>query len=123
MFIIPKNRHAVPRVFCVIMMKMELPLSFSCGHENMVDLENLEKRPFSRLYTVEGTTCQQCGKWEACWFSTLQLSESMRKLGTMRPDHGSFRFRFIKTLKRAQEIQLRGLAEYGAFRIQNLVAA
>ena len=74
----------------------------------MVDLENLESRPLNKLYTVEGFTCQECNTWRPCWYSSLQLQESMRHLNQMRPDHHSFQHYLGKVYKRAIEIQRRG---------------
>jgi hypothetical protein len=87
---------------------MELFVLASCGHWNMIDAENLERRPLSGLYTAEGFTCQECNTWKPWWYSTRQLDENMRKLETMKPDHPSFWWHFVKTRKRAEEIQQRG---------------
>jgi len=87
---------------------MELPVLCSCNHENMVDWENLESRPLSKLYTVEGSICQGCGKWKPLFYLTPQLEENMRRLKNMQPSHPSFWYRFRKTAKRAEELQRRG---------------
>lgn len=78
------------------------------GHENMIDWENLEKRPLSKLLTAEGFMCQVCGTWKHLYYSTPQLEEKMRRLTQMSPAHPSFQYHFVKTFKRAQEVQRRG---------------
>lgn len=87
---------------------MEFPVLLSCGHWNMLDTDKLERRPLSDLMTVTGISCQICKMWKPWYYSTRQLDESMRKLRLMPPDHASFWYYFVKTRKRAEEIQRRG---------------
>ncbi len=87
---------------------MELPLRCTCGHENMVCMERMMKRPVTNLIFVEGYFCGHCHNWKSVFYMTASLEEALRKLETMRPDHPSFRYHFYKTMKRASEIQKRG---------------
>lgn len=89
----------------------------------MIDLQKLESRPLSKLYTQEGFTCQHCERWEVCWFTTLQLHESMRKLEKMHPFNTSFAYHFSKVYKRAAEIQKRGQEINGKIGLSNMAPA
>ena len=103
---------------------MELPFRCTaCGVETMQDMAKLPRRPISKLYSVEEFICKACGKRKPCFFTTVQLLDGMRKLETMRPTHPSFWYHFLKTLKRAEEIQRRGEKEYGKIGHQDLVIA
>jgi hypothetical protein len=101
---------------------MELPFRCStCGVETMLDWAKLPIRPISKLYSVQEFICKACGKSAPCFFTTVQLLDGLRKLETMRPNHPSFRYHFVKTLRRAEEIQIRGEKEYGEIRHKNVV--
>jgi hypothetical protein len=96
---------------------MELPTHCdSCGQDTMLDWSRLERRPLSKLYSVEGFFCPFCRRWKPLFFTTRQLDENLRKLETMRPDHPSFYFHLLKAVKRAQEIQKRGRELDGSIR-------
>lgn len=87
---------------------MELPDRCThCDHENMIDMEKLEKRTNSGLNFEYGYICSNCGKWKLCYRSSRLLDEKLRHLSGMRPDHPSFRYYFVKAYKRAQELQKR----------------
>jgi len=74
----------------------------------MIDWHRLESRPLSKLLTVSGYVCQQCNRWKPCWYSNRLLDDAMRKLESMSPQNPSFFYHFVKTMKRAAEIQKRG---------------
>lgn len=101
---------------------MEIPVRCdACDHQTMVDWENLEGRPLSKLITVYGYTCQVCNVWKPCWYSNRQLDDAMRRLISLPPTHPSFLYHFARTMKRAKEIQQRGRnTANGAFGHQNL---
>jgi hypothetical protein len=101
---------------------MEMPTKCQfCGTEIMLDWNNIPSRPLGKLYFVEEFYCSTCQQREPVWFTTVQLLDGMRKLETMRPDHPSFWYHFVKTLKRAEEIQRRGEKEYGKIGRKNVV--
>jgi hypothetical protein len=100
---------------------MELPDNCSnCDHVNMIDWSKLESRPLAGLYTVSGYTCKKCGKWKPCYYSNRLLDESLRKLESISPKNRSFEFHFRKLVKRAIDIQERGMAAHGASRCKNM---
>jgi hypothetical protein len=72
-----------------------------CGYENLVNLDNLSKRPIDKIVTAEGFACGKCGHWEAIFHSTPSLEEAMRKLMRLSPEKTGYRFHFLKTLKKA----------------------
>lgn len=80
-----------------------------CGAVNEVDWLALERRPLSKVLWVEGYRCRTCRQWKPVFYSNRLLDEALRKLETMRPEHLSFAYLFAKTVRRAQEIQKRGL--------------
>lgn len=77
----------------------------------MLDWGSLEERRISKLYWQEGYYCRECFKWNGLFFTTLALKQSLDRLKNMRPDHTSFLYHFLKTLKRAETIQERGRKE------------
>lgn len=93
-----------------------------CGAVNEVDCLALERRPLSKVLWVEGYRCQTCNQWKPVFYSNRLLDEALRKLETMRPDHPSFAYHFAKTVRRAQDIQRRGLESNGTFRHQNMAS-
>lgn len=96
--------------------RMEFPWTCDCGRETVVDHEKLETRRIG-LYTVYVFFCERCKQWKPVWFEEVSLSDAMRKLEAMKPSRKDFRFRFAKTLRRAVDIQKRGLT---AWQGQNL---
>lgn len=86
----------------------------------MVDWERLESRPLSKLLTVQGCTCMFCMSWKPCWYTNRQLDDQMRRLESMPPTHPSFKYHFVRTAKRAEEIQRRGRNTDGALGHQNM---
>ena len=73
--------------------------------ENMLDLENLESRPLSKLTSVEGFTCRNCERWEAVFYTTQSLMALLERLEGMKPTHKNFAYYFAKTLKKAEGVQ------------------
>lgn len=102
-------------------MGVEIPWKCYCGRETMLDLENMETRPITKIYSMEGFTCMFCERWQITFCKTLQLEESLYKLKRMHPFNSSFAYHLAKTLKRAQEIQKRGRELYGEITIQHVV--
>lgn len=92
-----------------IIPSMELPDRCPhCQHQNMVDFGNLERRPLSKLYIVEGYVCSACDRWKPIYYTTRALDENFKRLNNLPPMHRSFLYHFLKTVKRAMEIQERG---------------
>lgn len=87
----------------------------------MMDWDDLESRPLSKIYTIFGYKCQQCGIWKPCWFSTRLLDEEMRKLENTSPTNPSFKHRFVKAVRRAEEIQRRGQEINGSLEHSDMV--
>lgn len=98
---------------------MELPLQCFCGHETMLDLECLETMPISKIFTQEGFVCKNCKQWKPVFILTLSLSEAMRKLNQMSLSHKNYRFHFMKTVRKAMDVQKRG-EFYGSSRNKNM---
>lgn len=89
----------------------------------MIDLMRLERRPLSKVLVVEGYTCQQCHRWKPCWYSNRLLEEALRKLEKHNPASRSYRFHLAKAVKRAQDVQLRGMETDGAIQHQNMAGS
>lgn len=89
----------------------------------MIDLQKLDSRPLSKLYTQEGFTCKHCERWEVVFYMTVALQESLRKLEKMHPFNTSFAYHFSKVYKRAQEIQKRGREIHGKIGLSDLAPA
>lgn len=120
--IIPESYH--DRFFSGYNPFMDIPdICPHCGTVNMIDWTKLERRPLSKVIWVEGYTCQQCNRWKPCWYSNRLLEEALRKLESMPPRHASFAWHFLKAIKRAQDIQKRGMDTDGSLRHQNLVVS
>lgn len=99
----------------------EIPWRCStCGHEQMVDLERLSKRPIDKIVTARGFVCGKCGSWEAISFTNSSLEEIMRKLTRYSPDQRQFRHLLLKAFKRAEALTLRGRECNGSSKRQNL---
>ena len=101
---------------------MELPDTCPCGHVNMIDWENLEIRPVSKLMNVSGYECSACRKWKPCSYSNRQLDDSIKRICSMKPTHPSFAYYLAKAMKRSEEIQKRGMDANGSLRHTNMVA-
>jgi len=82
---------------------MDFPLNCSCGQENWIDLESMQKWKLNSMVTVEGFTCQFCGTRMPFFYSTRSLEDALMKLST--PNHKSFRYHFAKTLQKAIRIR------------------
>lgn len=102
-------------------MGVEIPWKCTCGRETMLDLENMETRSISKIYSMEGYTCASCERWQITFCKTLQLEESLYKLNRMHPFNSSFAYHLSKTLKRAEEIQRRGRELYGKIDLPHMV--
>ena len=90
----------------------ELPiLCDSCGHENMVDMDNMDGRPIDKIVTAVGFVCSECEKWTTVYRTTLSLDTAMIKLANKSPESFGYHFHFAKTLKKAEGVQ----EKYGAF--------
>ena len=74
----------------------------------MIDLEKMENRPLSRIFTQEGFICERCGTWKPVFINTLSLRDAMRKLDQMPLTHKDYRFHFMKTVRKAMDVQKRG---------------
>lgn len=85
----------------------------------MVDLESLEIRPISKLFLVEFFICEHCECEEAVFYTTPLFEESLRKLDNMHPFNTSFLYHFAKALKRAEELQRKGMELHGKIRKQS----
>ena len=92
------------------MQEMNLPVSCEqhCKTETMVDWENLESRPLSKLFIEYGYTCEGCHKWKPLYYSNLQLEESLHRLKYMSYKHPSYSHLLRKAYRRSIEIQKRG---------------
>lgn len=73
----------------------------------MIDMETLASRPLAGLNIEYGYICSNCGKWKPCHVSSRALDLKLKHLESMRPDHQTFRYYFVKAYKRAQDIQER----------------
>jgi len=92
---------------------MEMPWGCrACGHENMVDLENLSSWPLDKIVTIQGFECEKCKHREAVFYTTISLEETMRKLMRYPPGHPQFRFRFYGVLRKARGIHERAEREW-----------
>ena len=74
----------------------------------MVDFGKLDRRPLTNLYIVEGYICSKCEVWKPLFFTTRALDENFKRLKMLGPTHRAFLYHFLKTLKRAMDIQERG---------------
>lgn len=102
---------------------MELPETCLCGYFYMVDWDNLERRPLSKLMWMEGRECPSCKRWKPFVYMNLQLESNFRRLNSMLPTHPSFKYHLSKAVKRAEEIQRRGMDAYGSIRHTNMATA
>jgi len=87
---------------------MDMPdTCLHCNSVNMIDWQNLETRPVSKLLRVEGYICPTCKAWKPLFYSNRLMDESMKKLASIPPTHKSFAYLLAKALKRAEDVQLR----------------
>lgn len=99
---------------------MEIPwFCGNCGHENMVDLENLSEWPLDKIVTAQGFTCSKCESREAISHRTTSLIEAERKLSRYHPGQEQFQHHFWKILHKLEGLNARGVNN-GAFKRQNL---
>lgn len=84
---------------------VRLPIRCPCGMENMLDLENLDIRPMSKLVSAEGFTCSACGEWKILFFNTPSLKALLERLNQMNPTHKNFQYYFAKTLRKAEGVR------------------
>jgi len=94
----------------------------TCGHENLVNMENLLSWPLAdKFTTAQGFVCSKCGMREAILYTTASLEAAMRKLMRYPPGHKQFAYQLLKTVRKAEGIRVRGEA-HGAFRNQNMAS-
>lgn len=90
----------------------ELPISCPvCGEENMVDMDNLDGKPISKIVTELGFSCAKCDAWVKVSYTTMSLDTALERVARIPTDNKSFHFHFAKALKKAEGIQER----YGTF--------
>ena len=89
----------------------------------MVDLDNLLTWPVDKVISAEGFQCEFCEMMEAVCFTTVSLQDKMRTLLRYPPEHKKHPFLFGKVLKKAEGVNRRGEAVYGALKRKNMVAA
>lgn len=77
-----------------------LPCSH-CGHENMVDLEKPTIKKIDKVNLVEVFMCEFCHMEFPFFFTSRILQETAEKLDKLAPRSRSYRFHFLKTLKKA----------------------
>ena len=88
---------------------MDMPdTCLRCNSVNMIDWQNLETRPVSKLLRVEGYACPTCKAWKPLFYSNRQLDDSIRRLKSMKPNHKSFAYHLAKALRKAEGIQATG---------------
>ena len=75
-----------------------------------MNFENTQVRKVSKLFVAEGYICCKCREWIPVWFTTNLLEESLIKLNKMHPFNTSYRYHFGKILKRAEEVQRKGMS-------------
>lgn len=84
---------------------MEIPWRCAdCNYETMIDLDNLAEWQVDKLTTAQGFTCENCGKKQAVYATSLSLREAEKKLFRYSPSHHQFHFLFAKLLKKASGI-------------------
>lgn len=87
----------------------EIPWRCStCGHEQMVDLECLSRRPIDKIVTARGFVCGKCSSWEAISYSNSSLEEIMRKLKRYSPEQPQYQRLLAKAIRKAEALQTRG---------------
>lgn len=106
------------------MFLMELPWHCKmCNHENMIDTDNLEIWPLDKIVSAQGFQCENCQTMEVVLYQTTSLMAQIDKLLRYSPKKQNYYFLFMKSLKKAKGIHLRGEALYGEIRRKNMVAA
>lgn len=87
---------------------MELPWLCQKGHENWIDLENLNEWPVDQVTKAQGFICEICGSVEAISHRTASLAEAERKLRRYRPEQPQFQFLFGKLVRKLNGLNERG---------------
>jgi hypothetical protein len=87
---------------------MELPWRCrTCGHENMVDFDNLLTWPVDKITWAEGFFCKKCGNKEAVFYNTTSLFVAMRKLDSISSGRADFQYHLARVLRKAEGINRR----------------
>lgn len=71
-----------------------------CGAETMININDLESRPLSKIVMEQGYKCK-CGAWEAVSRTSLSLEEAMSKLMRYSPGHPKFEYHFLALVRKA----------------------
>lgn len=87
---------------------MELPWRCrTCGHENMVDFDMLSGWPLDKIIHVQGFPCEECGNWEAIFYTTASLEAAMQRLKALSPGRPDFQYHLARVLRKAEGINRR----------------
>ena len=73
----------------------------------MVDITDLDKRPLSKVVTVEGYDCNRCGKWEPVSFYTVSLYELLEKIAKLPAKSGKRHRLHRKAITKTKNLQER----------------
>lgn len=82
------------------------------GHLQMIDMTHLERKQVDKLHDVEGYVCSGCGEWVTVFTTTRSLDDAMHRLARLSVSRSDFRYHFMKTLKKATQVQKKA-ADYG----------
>ena len=83
----------------------------SCGYENMVDMDSLEKQPVDKVVSKLGFVCKSCDNWVTVSYRTRMLDDALKKLESKSPQSANYHFHFARTLKKSEGVQ----EKYGGF--------
>ena len=87
---------------------MDFPWACRCGHENLIDLGRLGKRPITGMVSALGFVCGKCHEWQTVFHTTRSLDEAINQLENIPIDHPKFQFLFAKVLRKAEGVNQRG---------------
>lgn len=83
----------------------EIPMNCSmCGHDNMVAVGNLDKRPFDQVISLLGYECENCGGWETVSVETAVLKNLIQKIERMPVTHQKFPYMMGKAIRKVQNL-------------------
>jgi hypothetical protein len=82
---------------------MDFPLTCSCGKENWIDIDSMQRWKFNSMVTVEGFTCQFCKEKVPFFYFTRSLEDALMNLSN--PRHKSFVYHLQKALQKAIRIR------------------
>lgn len=84
-----------------------------CNEETMVDLGNLDKRPFDQVITLLGFTCEHCGEWETVSVETAALLSLIHRIERTPKRSKKYAYLMGKAIHKANNLMKKVRNQHG----------